>query len=177
MNVLSPFNKIQFESYSLSTESGYDKLVKRVFGAAKVENNNTSATIPFPLMSRTETEVWKAYCPEQRKLSEAASSMHVEALKLIETYADKFDWMEIWSESGDQIDPALVGHQYRDADSRKNKYSWSVNRFILCRWGEALKPITEIKQLVYDAHIRRERIRIQKDLNNLEFEAMERFGL
>ena len=68
MNILSPFNKIKYEDFSLTTDANFSDLVTRVFGKLKVENTNNASKIPFPKMSQQDIAVWEAYCPHKRKL-------------------------------------------------------------------------------------------------------------
>jgi len=177
-SILSPFmgKKIQFENYNLTTEDDYASLVKRVFSSVKIENTNEAMEIPFPRMTSTDIAVWQEYCPTHQKLEDANIALHDGALGLIEKYAPKFDVMEVWYEAGDQVDPILVGKKYRNEEERQKGYTWNMQSFLLCRWGEALKEFKEIKKQVFSAYVMREKMRLQRDLNNLEMDAMQRFG-
>lgn len=168
--------KVLFENYNLTTNDDYKSLVRRVFKTAKIENINASMEVPFPRLTSTEVSVWSAYCPTQQELSKANIALHDGALGVIEKYSSTFDKMEVWYEAGDQVDPILIGKKYPNDEAREKGYTWNMETFLLCRWGEALKDFKDIKQQVFEAYVYSEKVRMQRDLNNLEFDAMQKFG-
>ena len=179
LSILSPFmgKKIKFENYNLSVGDDYTGLVKRVFAGIKIENQNEAMDVPFPRLTSTELEVWGAYCPTQQTLEKANIALHEGALGVIEKYGTKFDELQVWYEAGDQVDPILIGKKYDSEEHRKQGYSWYMQSFLLCRWGESLKDFKEIKKQVFDSFIYRRRTELQRDLNNLEMDAIAKFGL
>lgn len=170
--IVSPFfSKIKFEDYRLGDENHLN-LTKKVFEKIKIENSNLEKTtgIPFPLMTTTDDRVWGKYCPNKQKLAEIKIALPKQVLELIEKYHTNFDWLEVWYESKDQVDPILVGCKWKNQEDKEKGYSWNVDKFLMCRWGESLKSFEEIVSFVKEKMYQEKKTELETNLATLRLD-------
>lgn len=138
--------------------------------------DTTLSISAFPLMTGAEMEVWKAYCPKREWLEETNQPIHEEALRILEHTKknEMFLRYEIWSESEAEIDPILVGVNVNDRTSEDKKkellsgkrYDWQNDYFLICRWGESIKPFNEIKALAFKNKLATQTIDLKQAIKN-----------
>ena len=174
--ILSPFgSKIAFESYELGDEK-YKEKSRKVLQEIGIELKNPTASVPFPKMAESDLRVWGEYCPTKETLENISIGVPMQVLELIKTYKADFDFFEVWYESRDQVDPILVGVNYRTDEAREKKQDYSVHKFIMCRWGEALKPFSQIVEEVKTKWIKEKRNKLTAYLATLGMDADEHFS-
>ena len=108
--------------------------------AASLEMDVSQGVIPFPELSKAESNTWGVYCPQKTDLKEYTQTVPLEVIRLAEIIKEKgwFYKMQVWSENKEEIDPILVG---------KLKDDYSSPLFLLARWGASLKPYEEIRDI------------------------------
>lgn len=173
---LSPLQlatEIKFESFAIAEPATQKQKILSVFGV-----NPPQSFSAFPLMTKIEMSVWKAYCPRIEKLDATEMPLHSKALEIIEETKkqEMFHVYELWSEAEEIIDPILVGVRLRkDYSDQKggmkellagSRYEGQNNYFLLCRWGEALKPYNEIRQIAFKNKVGKRSIELRQSIKD-----------
>jgi hypothetical protein len=157
---------MRVETWEVSNNE-YPTKVVEAMKEIGIELTNVQATIPFPQMKATDERVWSNYCPTQEKLKDITVPLPMQVVELIKTYQSTFHEFQIWSESRDQVDPILIGVAKKDKEDLK---------YLICRWGESLKPFSEIREMVIKQWKERRRINIEKKLRDIDSDAQDYFG-
>lgn len=104
-----------------------------------VENSGTGTKIllPYQEMATNERHVYELLFPQKTTVEVYESGpIPLRVLQVIAFAKDLFDKLEVWCPSTRaKDDPILVG---RKGDQ------WSGKRYLLARWGDALKPFPEL---------------------------------
>lgn len=142
----------------------------------QLENTEKDRIIPFLQMNTALEHVWSAYCPNKSNLNNFAELIPLRVLKIIEKCQEKkwFEKIEIWSETRYSPDPIVIG---------MIKEGWNEKKYLLARWGEALKPYSEIYKLARERWIQdnvamlNERIaKSKKDIESIDYLANKYFN-
>lgn len=145
--------------------------------------------IPFPKMNATEQRIWSEYCPEKKKLQEySATLIPFEILTLIQLVEQrgyfhdqlapapvkgkeqkpKLGWLEIWSESREDIDPLLVGCI--------GESTWGADYYLLGRWGIALRKFEDIRTMAMESWKAKRKAKAEMLLASIDHDTNEHFG-
>ena len=150
---------------------------------ALIERGNGNL-IPFPKMNASEQRVWGEYCPDKKKLEDyGATLIPYEILTLIQLvdqrgyFKDqpavgkekpKLGWIEVWSESREDIDPLLVGCI--------GENTYSNDKYLLGRWGIALRPFEDIRKIAIEGWKAKRKAAAEAQLATLDHDANTHFG-
>jgi hypothetical protein len=177
-NILSPLqiksrNKIQFESFNIGEIESHGGAIKKLFGL--YSKNSISS---FPRMTEAEMNVWGAYCPRKTILDKCDTPLHQGAIEILTITKEKqmFHAYEIWEEASEIIDPILVGVNLKSSYSDQSggmkellegsRYENQNDYFLLCSWGESLKPYEEIRKEAFKNTLRRQTLTLRQDIKN-----------
>jgi hypothetical protein len=108
---------------------------------AQVLGSTGQTTIPYPELSGEELTVWWEYLPVKRQVETFPSWFNgarvpdavVAEIERAKKAPHLFDWVEIWSRTGDPMAVGVIG----DA---KPRY------FSIVRWGDAELTLTQVKR-------------------------------
>ncbi len=141
--------------------------------------SSNEKVIPFMRMTGTEIRIWENYCPQKQNLEDFRTTIiPYEIMELLKQVKDKmyFDWIEIWSETREDIDPIIVGHVYRDEAARQSKSKYNSMQFLVARWGHSLRKFEEIVDIVKTNWLRKRKNALSSLVNNLELDADKYFS-
>jgi hypothetical protein len=140
--------------------------------------------IPFPKMTAAERRVWEEYCPEKKKLQEYSATLIPYEILTLATLVEqrgyfkdqpaegkekpKLGWIEVWSESREDIDPLLVGCI--------GESDWSHDSYLLGRWGIALRPFEEIRKMAVESWKAKRKAKAEAVIATLDNDANEHFS-
>ena len=166
--------------------------------------------IPFMHLKTSLENVFITLCPIQVEVEAYnATPIPVEILDLVALSKREgyFNKIQVWYDDKDP-DPVVVGitgHWYqpdwhddrvRELDGKKfstvqeareagakSVYFTEKNKYILGKWADVKRPLTELKKMAYDryllengAKLRKEIKETQRKLDDLEIDAVERFN-
>lgn len=153
-------------------------------GQKQLIERGAGSIIPFPKMTAAEERVWEEYCPDHKKLEDySATLIPFEILTFItlvdqrgffknrEAVGDEkpmLGWIEIWSESREDIDPLVVG--------RLGASQYSADKYLLGRWGISLRPFEEIRKVVMESWKAKRKAEAEAKLSTLDVDAIEHFN-
>jgi hypothetical protein len=91
----------------------------------------------------------KAICPVKVDADKyTKSTIPLEVLKVYKFAKDNkmFDGFHIWYNDVDP-DPMLIGWNWKSESDKEKGYTWSVNRFLIARWGDCALELPELLEL------------------------------
>jgi hypothetical protein len=114
---------------------------------------NTRILFPYKRMTPEEIKVYSHMYPQQESIVDYDSGpIPLRVLKLIEENRVHFPssarnnetgWMEIWGPQVEDPDPILVA-LIKDPEN-----TWTTHHYLLARWGESLRPFSDIRADVF----------------------------
>lgn len=150
---------------------------------ALIERGN-GGLIPFPKMTAAEVRVWEEYCPDKKKLQDYSATLIPYEILTFATLIDqrgyfkdqvaegkekaKKGWLEIWSESREDIDPLLVGCI--------GENDWNHDKYLLGRWGISLRPFEEIRRMAMESWKSKRKAEAEAKLATLDHDANKHFA-
>lgn len=90
----------------------------------------------------------KALCPSVSDVDKYTySTIPLEVLQVMDYAIDNkmFDGYKIWY-ANNNPDPLLIGWTWKSPEDKEKGYSWSVNNFLIARWGDESLEIKELLQ-------------------------------
>lgn len=100
------------------------------------------SVVPYNKMTDEEEAVYSVLFDERSSAeSYAAGPIPIRVLQVIAFAREMFERLEIWGprRGGRKDDPVLIGIRKTD--------QWTNSRYLLARWGDALKPFNELRKL------------------------------
>ena len=137
-----------FDLIDMLSEGIDERIEEYKTHASSLEMDVSQGVIPFPQLSRAEENTWSVYCPQKNKVKEYKQTIPLEVIRLIDEVEKRgmFEMIEVWSENKEEVDPIVVGYQYLTDEDREKGYTFQMGKFLLARWGLALKPYEEIRE-------------------------------
>lgn len=161
-------------------------------GQKDLIKSQSNRVIPYVKMTKREERVWKEYCPKRIKLEEyTETQIPYEILTVLQLIKQKgwFDikqangtskktgWLEVWSETAEDIDPLVVGIIESDKKDHDGDFGYrkETGVYMIARWGISLRPFEQIAELARRNFIRRNETALKskidkatEKLNNVE---------
>lgn len=100
----------------------------------------------YPYLNNAMTKQLHALCPMKIKVEEyTKSTIPLDVLKVLQYCKgqEMFDGYQIWWDDK-APDPLLIGWKWENEDSKKNNYTWRVDRYLIARWGDCALEIPEL---------------------------------
>lgn len=91
---------------------------------------------PYPEMTAQELAVYEALFPAHTKIHEYTAGIIPVRVLQVAAHCRSFCELEVWHKAMKDPDPLLIGWTRADPYTRR--------RFLLARWGEALKDFSEL---------------------------------
>lgn len=138
--------ELTLELYERYMEAGLGKMLDFQSGKAVIN--------PFPVMRKSDENMWSMICPTRSKLEDYNREVvPVRVLEVIELVQknDLFEELSIWYDE-QAPDPILVGTKTLDS-----QYPHTKTRYLLARWSNELRPLSEIREEAKQRWLRKHR--------------------
>lgn len=153
-------------------------------GQTKIVKKDKSP-IPFLHMKSTLVKTCETLCPRKVDVKEySATPIPVEILSLVSlsTNEKHFDLIQIWYDEKSP-DPFCIGLIYDNDEYRQKKYTWSMQKYLIGKWGDVKRSFEELTEMARNRYVKEKTVEYnqmvkdyQRKLEDLEREANREFG-
>ena len=144
-----------------------------------------ASPVPFLHMKQTLVKTFEELCPRKVDFKDySVSPIPVEILDLLSLSVNEkyFDKIQIWYDEKTP-DPVAVGLRYSNESDRLKGYTWTMEKYLIGKWGDVKRPFSELIELakarflVRKKHEYSQQIKdYSRRLEDLENEAYNEFG-
>lgn len=112
-------------------------------------NQPTKSPCPYPIMDKVTREMFKILLPEKYVLSKYnRAPIPLKVLQRCKHAVDEEYFDKIYIRTSSEMpDPIVYGFRYNSDHDRVKEYTWNGKEYLIARWGDVLRPFTELWEL------------------------------
>jgi len=101
---------------------------------------------PYPLMDKVTRKMFELLLPDRYELKDYnRSPIPLEVLRRLKHAQDEEYFDKIFIRTTDEMpDPVAIGMRYASDHDRNNGYTWNAKMFLIARWGDVVRPFSEL---------------------------------